>query len=97
MLNEKLGEVEYDGLIAGLNPKKRVGPGVAPASSRPTDRNLILLCGVGSDDFLYKEVVKNREYFDARGIRYQGITTPGGHTWMNARTYLSTTLQLLFQ
>ena len=28
MLNEKLGEVEYDGLIVGLNPKKRVGPGV---------------------------------------------------------------------
>ena len=22
MLNEKLGEVEYDGLIVGLNPKK---------------------------------------------------------------------------
>jgi enterochelin esterase-like enzyme len=57
----------------------------------------LLWYGVGSDDFLYKEVVKNREYFDARGIRYQGITTPGGHTWMNARTYLSTTLQLLFQ
>ena len=28
MLSEKLGEVEYDGLIAGVNPKKRVGPGV---------------------------------------------------------------------
>ena len=28
MLSEKLGEVEYDGLIAGVNPKKRVGPRV---------------------------------------------------------------------
>ena len=36
MLSEKLGEVEYDGLIAGVNPKKRVGPGViaGPEASR---------------------------------------------------------------
>ncbi|HNR27682.1 MAG TPA: sialate O-acetylesterase [Bacteroidales bacterium] len=53
--------------------------------------------GVGEDDFLYRDVVKNREYFDTRGISYQSLTTKGGHTWMNARTYLSTTLQLLFK
>ena len=52
--------------------------------------------GIGSDDFLYKDVVKNREYFDSLGIEYKGITTTGGHTWMNARTYLATTLQMFF-
>ena len=36
MLNEKLGEVEYDGLIAGLNPKKRVGPGVIAKGAAET-------------------------------------------------------------
>jgi len=52
--------------------------------------------GIGSDDFLYKDVVRNREYFDSLGIEYKGITTTGGHTWMNARTYLATTLQMFF-
>ena len=36
MLNEKLGEVEYDGLIVGLNPKKRVGPGVIAKGAAET-------------------------------------------------------------
>ena len=36
MLNEKLGEVEYDGLIAGLNPKKRVGPSVIAKGAAET-------------------------------------------------------------
>jgi enterochelin esterase-like enzyme len=53
--------------------------------------------GIGSDDFLYKDVVKNKEYFDALGIGYKWMTTNGGHTWMNARTYLASTLQLLFK
>ncbi|MFA5752600.1 MAG: sialate O-acetylesterase [Bacteroidales bacterium] len=57
----------------------------------------LLWFGVGSDDFLYKDVVKNREYFDTLGIEYKGITTTGGHTWMNARTYLATTLEMLFK
>ena len=53
--------------------------------------------GVGSSDFLYGDVVRNREFFDARGIRHEGITTEGGHTWMNARTYLIETLQKYFK
>ena len=36
MPNEKLGEVEYDGLIVGLNPKKRVGPGVIAKGAAET-------------------------------------------------------------
>ena len=36
MLNEKMGEVEYDGLIVGLNPKKRVGPGVIAKGAAET-------------------------------------------------------------
>lgn len=53
--------------------------------------------GVGSEDFLYQDVIKHQQYFDAKGIGYKKITTAGGHTWMNARYYLSTTLQLLFK
>ena len=57
----------------------------------------LLWYGVGSDDFLYRDVVKNREYLDAKGIRHTDLTTGGGHTWMNARTYLAETLQKFFK
>ena len=53
--------------------------------------------GVGSDDFLYQQVVENRNYLDAKGIRHEDLTTGGGHTWMNARTYLTETLQKFFK
>lgn len=53
--------------------------------------------GVGSADFLSKNVLDHQNYFDAKGIKYQKMGTEGGHTWMNARTYLSTTLPLLFK
>jgi len=53
--------------------------------------------GAGSDDFLYPSVVENREYLDAKGIRHEDMTTGGGHTWMNARTYLSETVQKFFK
>lgn len=57
----------------------------------------LLWTGVGSSDFLYPEVVRNREYFDAKGIAHSDVTTGGGHTWMNARTYLIETLQKFFK
>jgi enterochelin esterase-like enzyme len=53
--------------------------------------------GVGSEDFLYKQVVENREYLDKKGIKHEDMTTGGGHTWMNARTYLNETLQKFFK
>ena len=53
--------------------------------------------GVGTSDFLYQEVLKNQAYLDAKGISYEKMFTEGGHTWMNARTYLATTLQKLFK
>ena len=53
--------------------------------------------GVGTEDGLYKDVVTNREYLDAKGIRHEDMTTGGAHTWMNARTYLTETLQKFFK
>jgi enterochelin esterase-like enzyme len=57
----------------------------------------LLWYGVGSEDFLHDDVVKNREYLDAKGIRHIDMNTGGGHTWMNARTYLNETLQKFFK
>ncbi|MDD5284037.1 MAG: alpha/beta hydrolase-fold protein, partial [Bacteroidales bacterium] len=72
-------------------------PSFTTAAHEINSQMKLIWFGIGSDDFLYKDVVKNREYFDSLGIEYKGITTTGGHTWMNARTYLATTLQLFFK
>ncbi len=53
--------------------------------------------GVGTSDFLYQNVLDHLAYFDGKGIRYEKMFTEGGHTWMNARTYLAETLQKFFK
>ncbi len=53
--------------------------------------------GVGTSDFLYQNVLDHQAYFDAKGIKYEKMFTEGGHTWMNARTYLAETLQKFFK
>lgn len=57
----------------------------------------LLWFGVGKSDFLYQDVIKNLDYFDNKGIRYKSLITEGGHTWMNARTYLAETVQQFFK
>ncbi|MDL2213204.1 esterase [Bacteroides sp. OttesenSCG-928-N06] len=57
----------------------------------------LLWFGVGTDDFLYQDVVRNLEHFNRKKITYKSLITEGGHTWMNARTYLAETLQLFFK
>ncbi len=61
------------------------------------DRLHLLWYGVGKADFLYQEVLRNQEYLDGKGVAYEKLFTEGGHTWMNARTYLVETLQKLFR
>ena len=57
----------------------------------------LLWYGVGTSDFLYEQVLENQAYLDEKGVNYEKLFTEGGHTWMNARHYLSTTLQKLFK
>ena len=61
-------------------------------------KNLDLMWfGVGTSDFLYQNVLDHQAYFDQKGISYEKMFTEGGHTWMNARTYLAETLQKFFK
>lgn len=63
-----------------------------------TNKQLKLLwISVGSDDFLYKPVVEFMDYLNSKNVKYKSLITPGGHTWMNVKTYLTETAQLLFQ
>ena len=67
------------------------------ASPEATNRQLKLLwLGVGNEDFLYKQAVAFDAYLKERKIEHRSLVTNGGHTWMNARHYLSETLQLFF-
>jgi enterochelin esterase family protein len=37
------------------------------------------------------------DYLKSKNVKYKSLITPGGHTWMNVKTYLTQTAQLLFQ
>lgn len=69
--------------------------GTKPESTN--ERLKLLWLGVGSEDFLYERAVAFRDLLARRRIRHRWLQTGGGHTWMNARTYLAETLQLFFK
>jgi enterochelin esterase family protein len=52
---------------------------------------------VGTEDFLFESVKKNIAMFDDKKIKVKSYIVPGGHTWMNCKQYLSTTLQEIFK
>ena len=63
-----------------------------------TNQQLKLLwVSVGSEDFLYKPTIEFMDYLKAKNVNYKSLITPGGHTWMNVKTYVAETTQLLFQ
>lgn len=57
----------------------------------------LLWLGVGREDFLYRQAVTFDEFLKEKKIEHQSLVTDGGHTWMNARHYLTETLQLYFK
>ena len=69
--------------------------GTKPESTN--ERLRLLWLGVGNEDFLYERAVAFRDLLAQRRIRHRWLQTGGGHTWMNARTYLAETLQLFFR
>ena len=51
---------------------------------------------VGTDDFLHESVKKNITMFEEKKINLKPYIVSGGHTWMNCKLYLATTLQEIF-
>lgn len=63
-----------------------------------TNKQLKLLwVSVGNEDFLYNDVAQFLNYLKSKKINYKSLITEGGHTWMNVKTYLTETAQLLFK
>jgi enterochelin esterase-like enzyme len=63
-----------------------------------TNKQLKLLwVSVGNEDFLYNQTVEFMDFLKAKNVNYKSLVTPGGHTWMNVKTYFAETAQLLFK
>lgn len=72
--------------------------GNAAADPQSTNEKLKLLwLGVGKSDFLYRQASTFDGYLKEKKIEHRYLETEGGHTWMNARHYLSETAQLFFK
>jgi enterochelin esterase-like enzyme len=57
----------------------------------------LLTISVGTEDFLYDSVQKNLAMFKEKNILVKPYIVSGGHTWMNCKKFLSTSLQELFK
>ncbi|MFN7923792.1 MAG: alpha/beta hydrolase-fold protein [Bryobacteraceae bacterium] len=57
----------------------------------------LLWIGCGTEDRLIESNRKFREWLKAQGVEHSGIETPGAHTWLVWRRYLTTFSSLLFQ
>ncbi len=67
------------------------------ANPEVTNNQLKLLwVSVGEEDFLYKSTIEFVDYLKSKNVNYKSLITPGGHTWMNVKTYVAETAQLLF-
>lgn len=67
-------------------------------NARNTNKRLKLLwVSVGKDDFLYPQAAEFMDYLKSKNVNYKSLITPGGHTWMNVKTYVAQTAPLLFQ
>jgi enterochelin esterase-like enzyme len=63
-----------------------------------TNKQLKMLwVSVGTEDFLYNNTAEFLNYLTSKKINYKSLITGGGHTWMNVKTYLAETSQLLFK
>jgi len=78
-------EMESQYSYIGSDPKKT------------NDQLRLLWVSVGDEDFLYKGNIEFMDYLKSKNVNFKSLITPGGHTWMNVKTYVAATAPLLFQ
>ncbi len=69
----------------------------APDAEKINKQLKLFTISVGTEDFLYENVKKNLAMFKENNVNVKTYIVPGGHTWMNCKAYLATTLQELFR
>jgi enterochelin esterase-like enzyme len=69
----------------------------SPNAGQMNKQLRLFTISVGMDDFLYEPVKQNIAMFKEKGLKLEPLIVPGGHTWMNCKLYLATTLPQLFK
>ena len=69
----------------------------APNATAMNKQLALFTISVGTEDFLYEPVKQNIAMFKEKGMNVKSYIVPGGHTWMNCKAYLATTLQEIFK
>lgn len=69
----------------------------SPDAARMNNQLKLFTISVGTDDFLYDSVKQNIAMFQEKKLNVKSYIVPGGHTWMNCKQYLATTLQEIFK
>lgn len=68
-----------------------------PDAALINNRLKLFTISVGTDDFLYESVKQNIAMFNEKGVKLKTNIVSGGHTWMNCKLFLATTLQEIFR
>jgi enterochelin esterase family protein len=69
----------------------------SPDSNTMNNQLKLFTISVGTEDFLFESVKQNIAMFKDKNLNVEAMIVPGGHTWMNCKLYLATTLTKLFQ
>jgi enterochelin esterase family protein len=77
--------------------QRNFGANYSPNAASINSQLKLFTISVGTEDFLYESVKQNIAMYEKKGIKLKSYIVPGGHTWMNCKQYLSTTLQEIFK
>lgn len=69
----------------------------APNVSEMNKQLKLFTISVGTEDFLYDRVKQNIALFKEKEVKLETFIVPGGHTWMNCKLFLASSLQQLFR
>jgi enterochelin esterase family protein len=69
----------------------------SPDANKINQQVKLFTISVGTEDFLYESVKNNITMFEEKKIKVKSYIVPGGHTWMNCKLFLATTLQEIFR
>jgi len=69
----------------------------SPDANKINQQLKLFTISVGTEDFLFESVKKNIAMLDEKKVKVKSYIVQGGHTWMNCKLYLSTTLQEIFR
>jgi enterochelin esterase family protein len=77
--------------------QKNFGNNYQPDAALINNQVKLFTISVGTEDFLYENAKQIISMYESKGIKVKSYIVPGGHTWMNCKEYLATTLQEIFK